>query len=166
LAKAEVGRVSFLHESSGFALTVCERPPWHAFCARKPFVNGSRTSGSADHRRSRRQAVDRLVKGQLVSSGAPVKICDISPGGFAIETSSPVRTGDVLAVRFTSRGGSSFIVRATATHSRSVSRSTGPACYLVGLEFAAQQTPTGQQAIKGLLQAVNQILSFPKSLSG
>lgn len=83
-----------------------------------------------------------------------------------METSSPVRTGEVLAVRFTSRGGSSFLVRATATHSRRVSRSTGPAYYLVGLEFAAQQTPTGLQAIKGLLETVSQVLSFPKALSG
>ncbi|HEY6357989.1 MAG TPA: PilZ domain-containing protein [Vicinamibacterales bacterium] len=126
----------------------------------------ARTSQSAELRRNRRQAVDRLVKGQLVSSGAAIKICDISPGGFAMESSSPVRTGEVLAVRFTTRGGSSFIVRATATHNRRVLRSTGPACYVVGLEFAAQQTPTGLQAIKGLLETVNQALSFPKTLSG
>ncbi len=128
-------------------------------------MNRAQTTQSAEHRRNRRQAVDRLVKGQLVSSGAPIRICDISPGGFAMETSSPVRTGEVLAVRFTTRAGSSFLVRATATHSRRVSRSTGPACYLVGLEFAAQQTPTGLQAIKGLLETVRQILSFPKSKS-
>lgn len=101
-----------------------------------------------------------------MSSGAPITICDIGPGGFAMETRSPVRTGEVLAVRFTTTAGSSFLVRATATHSRRVSRLTGPACYLVGLEFAAQQTPTGLQAVKGLLETVGQILSFPKSQSG
>jgi hypothetical protein len=82
-----------------------------------------------------------------------------------METSSPVRTREVIAVRFTTRAGSSFLVRATATHSRRVARSTGPAYYLVGLEFTGQQTPTGQRAIKGLLETVDQVLSFPKSLS-
>jgi hypothetical protein len=40
-----------------------------------------------------------------------------------------------------------------------------PACYLSGLEFAAQQTPSGQLAIKVLLEKVSHVLAFPRSLS-
>jgi hypothetical protein len=125
-------------------------------------ANDTGTSRPSDHRRSRRLAIDRLVTVQLVSSRAAIKICDISSGGFAIEISSPVLLGEVLAFRFTLNDGSSFLLRAKVAHTRQVSGPSDPPCYLTGLEFAAQQTPTGQQAIKGLLQKVHQVLAFPR----
>jgi len=120
---------------------------------------------AGDLRRSRRLAIDRLVTVQLVASRVPIKICDISSGGFAMETSSPVLTGEVISFRFTSKDGSSFLLRATVAHCRRMPYSHGPACYLSGLEFAAQQTPTGQLAIKVLLEKVSHVLAFPRSLS-
>jgi hypothetical protein len=131
-----------------------------ATCGRRARPDVSAT----DLRRSRRLAIDRLVTVQLVSSRVPIRICDISSGGFAIETSSPVGAGEVLNFRFTSKDGSSFLLRATVAHSRRMPRPNGPACYLSGLEFAAQQTPTGHQAIKGLLEKVNHALALPRSL--
>jgi hypothetical protein len=82
-----------------------------------------------------------------------------------METSSPVLAGQVLSFRFTSKGGASFLVRATVAHCRRTTRPDGPASYVSGLEFAAQQTPTAQQAIKGLLEKVNHVLAFPRSLT-
>jgi hypothetical protein len=122
-------------------------------------------SPSSDLRRSRRLAIDRVIKGELVSPRAPLKICDISAGGFAMETSFPVRTGEVLSFRFSARDGSSILVRATVAHSRQISSPIGPVVYLSGLEFAAKFTTRSQQAIKGLLEEVRLVLSFPKSVS-
>jgi len=128
-------------------------------------ANHPETSHSGDLRRSRRLAIDRLIKGELVSPRAPLRICDISAGGLAMETSFPVRTGEVLSFRVFARGGSSFLVRATVAHSRRISSPIGPVVYLSGLEFAAKYTTRSQQAIKGLLEEVRLVVSFPKSVS-
>src|ERR1700683_3902140 len=128
-------------------------------------ASGARTPDSGELRRSRRLAIDRHVAGQLQSSREPIKICDISSRGFAIATSFPVRPGEVLAFRFTSRDGSSFLLRATVAHSRRVSNPIGPDRHLSGLEFAAYKTLRGQQAIKDLLEKVKEALSFPRSPS-
>jgi hypothetical protein len=125
----------------------------------------TRTSDSGDLRRSRRLKIDRHVDGQLQSSREPIKLCDISSGGFAIETSFRVRPGEVLAFRFTSRDGSSFVLRATVAHSRRVSSPIGSVRHSSGLEFAANKTLRGQQAIKDLLEKVKEVLSAPRSPS-
>jgi hypothetical protein len=112
-----------------------------------------------DLRRSRRLDVGSLVGGRLVPSGVPIKIRDIGFGGFAIETSSPVRVGSILDIRLTSKDGSSFLLKAAVIHSREVSSTTGPVVYLSGLEFAETQTSTEQRA-EVLIDKVNWILSF------
>jgi len=115
---------------------------------------------SSDLRRSRRLDIRKLVAGQLMPSGAPVKIRDIGFGGFAIETSVPLKLGSVLDFRFTSKDGSSFVLKAAVAHSRRLSSPIGPVVYVSGLEFAGKQTPTGQRAIEILIEKVNWILSF------
>jgi len=81
-----------------------------------------------------------------------------------METRSPVRVGEVLTFRFTSKDGASFLLRATVAHSRTIPGPIGPVLYSSGLEFAAQRTLMGQQAIKVLLDKIDRILAFPKSL--
>jgi hypothetical protein len=125
----------------------------------------AKASGGRNLRRSRRQRIVGLVTGQLVVPTAPIKICDISAEGFGIETSAPLRVGEVLAFRFTSKDGSSFLLRASVAHCRQISDPNGSAIYVSGLKFAAQQTPTGQQAIKALLEKVNHILAHPRIVS-
>jgi hypothetical protein len=117
------------------------------------------TSTSSELRRSQRLDIGRLVAGQLVPSGAPIKIRDIGFGGFAMETSSPVRVGVILDFRFTSKDGSSFALRARVAHSRRISGAIGPIVYLSGLEFTEKPTPTGPQAANVLIEKVNWILS-------
>lgn len=117
------------------------------------------TSRWTELRRSRRLDVGELVAGQIVPSGAPIKIRDIGFGGFAIETSSPVDVGSILYFRLTSKDGSSFVLRAGVVHSRQVSTPPGPVVYVIGLEFADKQTATGQRA-DVLIDKVNWILSF------
>jgi hypothetical protein len=124
-------------------------------------TNSTGSSQTGDHRHSRRLAIDRLVTVQLVSSTVAIRIRDISSGGFAMETSSPVVAGEVLTFRFTSNDGSSVLLRAKVAHTRRVSRSSDPPAYLTGLEFAARQTTMGQQAIKALLEKVRRVLAFP-----
>jgi hypothetical protein len=129
-------------------------------------MNPNHTSAShgSDLRHSRRQQIERLVTGQLVESGAQIKICDISAGGFAMETRCPVRVGEVLAFRFAARDGSAFLLRASVAHTRPISGPTGPVVYWSGLEFAARQTVAGRQAIKILLEKVERIMAFPRSV--
>lgn len=118
------------------------------------------TTLPSDLRRTRRLDIRKLVAGQLMPSGAPIKIRDIGFGGFAIETSVPVRVGSTLDFRFTSKDGSSFVLKAAVAHTRRVAGPIGPVVYVSGLEFAGKQTPTGQRAIDILIEKVNWILSF------
>jgi len=123
------------------------------------------TPSSRNLRRSRRQKIESLVTGQLVPSGTAIKITDISTGGFAMETPTPAPVGEVLTFRFTSKDGSAFLLRASVAHSRPLAGTNGSVVYSSGLEFAAQQTPTGQRAIKVLLEKVNRILAQPRNVS-
>jgi PilZ domain len=116
-------------------------------------------AASGELRRSRRLDVSKLVFGEVVPSGAPVKIRDIGFGGFAIETSFSVRVGSVLDFRFTSKDGSTFVLKAGVIHSRLASRPTDPAVYVSGLEFADKATPTDERADL-LIGKVNWILAF------
>ena len=125
----------------------------------------AKTSRAGNLRRSRRQRIERLITGQLVTPSAPIKIYDISAEGFGIESSTPLRVNEVFAFRFTSQDGTSFLIRASVAHCRRISEPNDPGVYLSGLKFAAQQTPTGQQAIRILLEKVNQILAHPRSVS-
>jgi hypothetical protein len=112
-----------------------------------------------DLRRSRRLDIGSLVAGQLMPSGAPIKIRDIGFGGFAIETSFAVDVGSVLNFRVTSKNGSAFILRAWVAHTREVFSPLGSVLYVSGLEFADKQTPTEERA-EVLIDKVNWILSF------
>jgi hypothetical protein len=111
-------------------------------------------------RRSRRLDIGKLVAGELVPSGAPIKIRDIGFGGFAIESTFPLEVGSVLAFRFTtSKDGSAFVLRASVVHSREVFSPLGSVVHVSGLEFADKQTPTDEKA-EVLIDKVNWILSF------
>jgi hypothetical protein len=111
-------------------------------------------------RRSRRLDIGKLVAGELVPSGAPIKIRDIGFGGFAIETTFPVEVGSVLAFRFaTSKDGPAFVLRASVVHTREDFSPLGSVVHVSGLEFSDKQTPTDANA-EVLIDKVNWILSF------
>jgi hypothetical protein len=111
-------------------------------------------------RRSRRLDIGKLVAGELVPSGAPIKIHDIGFGGFAIETSFPLEVGSVLGFRFTSTDGSSFFLRAGVIHSHEVFSPLGSVVHVSGLEFADKQQTSTDQRAEVLIDKVNWILSF------
>jgi hypothetical protein len=112
-----------------------------------------------DLRRSRRLDIGTLVAGELIPSGAPIKIRDIGFGGFAIETSFAVDVGSALDFRVTSNNGSTFVLRAWVVHSREVFSPLGSVVHVSGLEFADNQTPKDERA-EVLIDKVNWILSF------
>jgi PilZ domain len=111
-------------------------------------------------RRCRRLHIGKLVAGKIVPSGVPIKIVDISVGGVAMETSFPVRLGATLNLQFTSKDGSSFVVKAKVAHNRRIAAAVGPVFYRSGLEFADKQTSSSHEAVTILLEKVNWILSF------
>jgi hypothetical protein len=114
---------------------------------------------SGDLRRSRRLDIASLVTGQLMPSGAPIKIRDIGFGGFAIETGFAVEVGSVLDFQVTSNNGSTFVLKAGVVHTREVFSPLGSVVHVSGLEFADNQTARDERA-EVLIDKVNWILSF------
>jgi hypothetical protein len=112
-----------------------------------------------DLRRSRRLDIGSLVTGQLMPSGAEIKIRDIGFGGVAIETSFAVDVGSVLDFRVTSKNGAAFVLKAWVVHTREVFSPLGSVVHVSGLEFADNQTPKDERA-EVLIDKVNWILSF------
>jgi hypothetical protein len=117
-----------------------------------------------DLRRSRRLDIGKLVAGEIVPSGVPIKIRDIGFGGFAMETTFPVEVASVHDFRFTSKDGSAFSLRATVIHTRQVSSPESAVVHVSGLEFAERQAPSEQRA-DVLMDKVNWILSFYDEVS-
>jgi hypothetical protein len=74
------------------------------------------------------------LTGEPLTFDAPVTVLDLSTGGFSIETSAPLPSGDPYEFRFSLRDGISVIVLARVVHQRASTRHGG-VTHVIGLEF-------------------------------
>jgi hypothetical protein len=74
------------------------------------------------------------LTGEPLTFDAPVTVLDLSTGGFSIETSAPLPSGDPYEFRFSLRDGISVIVLARVVHQRASTR-RGGVTHVIGLEF-------------------------------
>jgi hypothetical protein len=110
--------------------------------------------GSERRRHARFLASGRLV-GTLVSSDLPVRIRDVSAGGFSIETMEPVPTGTDESVRFTAVDDWTGVVDARSLHCRPSVSSSGLPLYVTGFVFANPEQAQG--SIATLLEKVTSV---------
>ena len=96
-------------------------------------TSSKRRSG-AERRRAPRVEILGQVTGESLTLDAPVTVLDLSTGGFRVETTGPLPTGEPHEFRFRLRNGISVIVLARVVHQRAVARRPS-GTHVVGLEF-------------------------------
>jgi hypothetical protein len=87
-----------------------------------------------ERRRAPRVEILGQVTGESLTLDARVTVLDLSTGGFRVETTGPLSTGEPHEFRFTLRNGVSVIVLANVVHQRAVARRPS-GTHVVGLEF-------------------------------
>jgi PilZ domain-containing protein len=90
--------------------------------------------GGPERRQAPRVEILGQVTGESLTLDAPVTVLDLSTGGFRIETTGRLSTGEPHEFRFKLRDGVSVIVLARVVHQRAVSKRPSGS-HVVGLEF-------------------------------
>ena len=98
----------------------------------------SETPASQERRKYPRFRVRERLLGYLVESDLPVRIRDISFGGFATETLEPLTVGRAELVRFTSRDDHTAQLQAQSVHSWPSCADDGTPCYVTGFAFVGE----------------------------
>jgi len=131
---------------------------------RNSMVDTGRQSRSTDTEVRRHPRIEILgqLDGYLMTVDTPVKVLDLSLGGFGIETLRPLAAGEVHECRFTLRDGVAVILLAKVMHCRPVKGRRKATRYLAGFQFVEQADPEAQAARAQLLERVASTL--PKSL--
>src|SRR5881392_1978235 len=102
-----------------------------------------------DQRRSPRIDVRHRLNGYLVSLDRPAIVCDISLGGFSVETTDEVPDG-VHIVRLREGDRWSVTVTAACRHRRAAGSDAGTR-HITGFEYD-DQNPDTQQTIRVLFE--------------
>jgi hypothetical protein len=88
-----------------------------------------------DRRRSTRiELLDRL-QGHTVSLGVPVAVVDLSLGGMAIETSTPLRPGAIHLFQLTLGDDSTTELTGRVMHSRNTAPAGATPVFTTGIQF-------------------------------
>jgi hypothetical protein len=111
-----------------------------------------------DRRASPRLDVNGRIQGELESLNLPVRVCEISLGGFSIETTDPVEPG-LQVMRFT-QGPWSISLSAWSRHSRPFCGTDGEVRHVTGFEYADAQNPDTIQMIRALVERLTSVLLF------
>jgi PilZ domain-containing protein len=94
----------------------------------------SKTRPGPERRRAPRVEILGQVTGESLTLDEPVTVLDLSTGGFRVEMTGPMTTGEPHEFRFKLRDGVSVIVLARVVHQRAVSKRPS-GTHVVGLEF-------------------------------
>jgi hypothetical protein len=104
-----------------------------------------------DRRRSTRiELLDRL-HGHSVSPDVPVRVVDLSLGGMAIETSTPLRAGAVHVFRLTLGDDSTTELAGCVMHCRNMAPAGAAPVFMTGIQFVDTDA---EDAAGGLIDRV------------
>jgi hypothetical protein len=101
-----------------------------------------RSGGETERRKYPRFRVHERILGHLVDSDRPVRIRDISFGGFATETVEPLPVGHVEVVRFMSRDDRAELLEAQSLHCWPSCFDDGSPCWVTGFAFVGEEPDT------------------------
>ena len=115
----------------------------------------------AQRRPERRKSPRLPVRGRLLAclleADRPVRIREISLGGFATETVEPLPISVRHDVRFTARDDKSAVISAVSLHSWPSCLSDGTPCFVTGFEFRPDDPDKAQQTVRMLIEKVTAV---------
>ena len=117
---------------------------------------GSRKGqGGAERRQSPRIEILGQFDGRLMTVDTPVRVLDVSAGGFGAETTQPLDPGGVHDCRFELRPGVAVILQARVMHCRpKKGRRATTVRYLAGFQFLESPTPEAEAGRARLMERV------------
>ena len=96
--------------------------------------------GFSERRRDIRLDNLGLIRGYVVSLGAPMTVLEVSGTGCSIQTSFTLPEGAVHDFRFTFEDGAQITVRAEVVYCRREFVDNGTLVFLIGLRFLDDET--------------------------
>jgi hypothetical protein len=115
----------------------------------------------AERRPERRKSPRLPVRGRLlaclVETDRPLRIREISLGGFATETVEPLPVSVRHDVRFTARDDKSAVISAVSLHSWPSCSSDGSPCYVTGFEFRPENPDEAHHTVRMLIEKVTAV---------
>ena len=118
-----------------------------------------RNHGQSRRTTPRLEVLDQL-HGRLVAVDIPIRIRDISTGGFSVESPISFPAGAVHQFRFTTSTGRSLVVPAGAAHCRTAAPRDGMHWYVTGFEFLYDEHGDVARAVDVLMDSATSVLSF------
>jgi hypothetical protein len=107
-----------------------------------------------ERRRHPRFPTHNRVLGTLLVHKLPVRVRDVSQGGFSVETAQPLGTGAVEPVRFTAIDDWSAVLEARSVDCRPSISSDGLPLFVTGYAFTSE---TSADDVATLLQKVTSV---------
>jgi hypothetical protein len=107
-----------------------------------------------NRRRAPRFDVRERLVGYLLKEQQPVRVRDISSGGFSLETVERLGVERLYHVRFTAIDDWSAILPAQALHCRPSCAPDGSPRYVTGFSFAASPVTQSDRIIRRLIEKV------------
>jgi hypothetical protein len=123
---------------------------------------GGRSRGrGAERRKAPRIEILGQLEGFLMTVDTPVRVLDVSAGGFGVETAQALAAGDIHECRFELRAGVSVILLARVMHCRPKKGPRASMRYLAGFQFL-EATPEAEAGRAQLMERVAAILQHSK----
>jgi hypothetical protein len=121
-----------------------------------PHPSASVTKGGVERRKTPRFPVRERLLGLLIDDDRPVRIRDLSAGGFSTETVEPLHVGLVQRVRFTAHDDRHTVLQARSLHSRPSCAVDGSPCYVTGFAFIID-APDARERVDFLIEWVTSL---------
>jgi len=123
---------------------------------------GERSRGrGAERRQAPRIEILGQLDGILMTVDTPVRVLDVSAGGFGVETAQALTAGETHECRFELRPGVSVILLARVMHCRPKKGPRATMRYLAGFQFL-EATPEAEAGRAQLMERVAAILQKSK----
>jgi hypothetical protein len=104
-----------------------------------------------ERRQNPRLEILGTIHGRLIPLNAPVTILEISRGGFSIETSVALASGEVHEFQLTVDQRPAVVISAKVVHTLRGTGPSGSTSYVTGLQFVGYDTEERRQAVDSLM---------------
>lgn len=98
--------------------------------------------------------------GLLIAFDLPVRVRDVSLGGFSVETVEPLAVGSEQDVRFMAEDDWTTEIRARSLHCRPSVATDGTPRYVTGFEFLLEHATDASRRARQLVAKVTSVEMF------